>query len=489
MQALRDVIATEKETQSDFAILNLTDPSMVVHLTDPPVLPNRVNIRLLEQALDQKIVYKPYYEHVNIYEVNRDTIPFAVLCKKCSLPEPFMAKFAKYLDWHAVCQYQRMTTAFMDAHAERLYWPVVFQYQAAPEWWIETVPAFREHLGVIFEHQTLSEAWIDAHGQAWLSTICRHQALSQAWIERRWHSLDETCQKLVCRYQVLTTDFVDGRAGDEFPWTAVSQNARIEMTQRWLAANMDRLDVASLCGAHYMSEALIEGVLDKIDWEALSWNKLDMSEAFLVRHARRVNWRAVAMQYFLDESFVRRFVDAPHVKPDENYLPLDAVLASQELSEAFLRAVVLTHPEHARALMLVATQHQRLSEPFIEAHIRSAAAIGPLGDAEQGAAGADVLNWDYVSLYQPISAAFVDRHADDLNWFNVSMARAMDLGDAFMLKHVDRLYFDQVNSLKAMEFVARKKDPLDQESLLRAIFDRVRFAENPGSGSDSDSDN
>ncbi len=299
-------------------------------------------------------------------------------------------------------------------------------------------------------------------------------------------------RKVACRWQALTTDFLDAADGADL--VAASRNGKIEMTEAWLETWYDRLDVPALCEAHYLSEGFVERHIADVDWGALSMNKLDMTEPFLVRHKRRVHWRPIAVQYFLDESFVRRYADAPHVKADDNYLPLDAVLEAQELSEAFLSEFVLTHPEHVRALMLVATQYQRLSERFIEAHIRSGTTLGDLGDVPAAVPAvpavpvpgdtSDVLNWDYVSMYQPISASFVDRHVDDLNWFNVSMARALPLGDAFMLKHVDRLYFDQINSLKAMELVAWKKAPLEQEALLRAVYDGVVFAEHDDESGD-----
>ena len=161
------------------------------------------------------------------------------------LPEEFIDKYSKEVDWKNISIYQHLSEAFIEKYINVVNWYDISSYQQ------------------------LSENFIDKHSDKieWTFAV-RDQKLTERLIEkydkgiRRWHT---------------------GPTG--LP-----------------AYDMSWYDISTY---QQLSEDFIEKYSDLVSWEQISgWQKL--SENFIERHSDKVVWHYISIYQQLSEDFIRR---------------------------------------------------------------------------------------------------------------------------------------------------------------------------------------
>lgn len=471
MEEFKDAIKNKSELSTDIKILELLDPQNLILLTETPALTNEINIELLVQTIQQEIKYNKYQEQINIYENKRDFIPFSILCKRCILPESFIIKFEKYMDFFLISKHQRVSVSFILKYIERLNLMDIFQYQTLNtndilEIWgkLEFDPKYKT---AIFKYNKVNLNFIKTYGKDCTSLILEYQQLNMDYIKDIWFHINENERKICCRYQKLELDFIELKS-KKINWYAISLNNRIEMDMGFIRKHVDLLDIKSLCSTQYLKEDFIREIIsenpEKIDFYGLSWAKLDLSVSFIKEFKGNLDFQAIATQYYLDTPFMYEFVNAKLQKENDNYLEIETLLEFQEFENLtdFLNIYVLSNVKELNYIkvndqLLAATRYQKLPESFIEKNLK-------------------YLNWDYISLYQNLSLLFIEKYKENIQWFNLSQV-CLKYNSTFLFEYKDYIYFDQINSLKAMKYIKDKKDPNQQEALLYKIYLQTKFSE------------
>ena len=471
MENFKNAVKNKEELSEDIKILELLDPQNLILLTEEKALTNEINIELLVQTIQQEIKYNKYQEQINIYENKRDFIPFSILCKRCSLPEQFITKFEKYMDFFSISKHQRISVSFIKKYIEKLNIESIFQYQTLStvnilDIW-EKLNFDSKYKTVIFKYNSVTVDFIKIHGKGHLSLILEYQQLPIDYIKDIWFNLNENEKKICCKFQKLQLYFIESKL-EQVDWYAISQNNRIEMDMPFIKKYVDKLDIKSLCSTQYLTEDFIREIIEKdetkIDFYGLSWAKLDLSLNFIREYKGNLDFQAIATQYYLDTPFIYEFVNAPLQKKENNYLEITTLLEFQEFDilTDFLNIYVLSNIEELNYTqvndqLLAATRYQKLPISFIEKNLK-------------------YLNWDYISLYQNLTLLFIEKYKENLNWYNLSQV-CLKYGNTFLFEYKDYIYFDQINSLKAMKYIKDKKDPSYQETLLYKIYLQTKFSE------------
>jgi len=466
----RNSIEKKENLKQDVKILDFLEPSNLILFTEPKILSNEINIELLTQVIQQQLSYNKYQEKVNIYENKRNEILFSILCRKCTLPEEFMIKFEKFMDFFLISKYQRVSVFFIKKYIEKLNMMNVFQYQILNT---EDICEIWKQLNFdkkcktpIFKYNKVELDFIKIHGKDHVSLILEYQKLDIDYISEIWFNLDKNKISICCKFQKLSLEFIENHS--DVNWYSVSINNRIEMNMSFIKKYKQQLDIKSLCSTQYLTENFIREVIfetpEKIDFYGLSWAKLDMSLNFIREFKGNLDFQAIATQYFLDTKFIYEFVNAPKQKEENNYLDIKTLLEFQEFDSLtdFLNIYVMSNLEENNYTdindqLLAATRYQKLPESFIEKNLK-------------------YLNWDYISLYQNLSLSFVEKYKENLNWYNLSQV-CLKYNSTFLFEYKDYIYFDQVNSLKAMKYIEFKKEHNFQESLLYKIYLESQFTE------------
>ena len=168
------------------------------------------------------------------------------------------------------------------------------------------------------------------------------------------------------------------------------------------------------------TEAFIEKHADKVNWYYISvFQKL--SESFIEKHANKVRWGHISRHQKLSEPFIKKHVDEVDWGWISRY---------QKLSETFIERYDYKVDWHGISCC------QKLSESFIERH-------------------ADKVNWYYISVFQKLSEPFIERHANDVDWYNISLCQR--LSESFIEKHADEVCWSYIRLCQKLSEKFRKK--------------------------------
>ena len=157
-----------------------------------------------------------------------------------------------------------------------------------------------------------------------------------------------------------------------------------------------------------LSEAFIERHADKVNWHCISEYQ-NLSESFIEKHADKVNWHCISEYQNLSESFIEKHADKVYWGCISRY---------QNLSETFIER----HADKVDWDWI--SKCQKLSEKFIERH-------------------ADEVNWYWISKYQKLSENFIEKHANEVDWGYIS--KYQKLSEAFIEKHTNILHMPFIN--------------------------------------------
>ena len=183
-------------------------------------------------------------------------------------------------DFNDPNSYRRpIATEFIDLHKDRLNWHWICQFQKLSEDFIE-LNSDRVVWGLISEYQKLSGDFLERNKHKLpLFWICQKQILSEEFIWRNAAKDNNFNWAIICRYQSLSESFIE-KASGLVNWACVSIYQKL-------------------------SEEFIERNADRVDWGMISiFQKL--SEKFIERHAGRLNWNSINKYQKLSKEFRAR---------------------------------------------------------------------------------------------------------------------------------------------------------------------------------------
>lgn len=189
--------------------------------------------------------------------------------------------------WADISCFQDFSNAFIFRHLRDLDIEKVLACHDFPEETLEKIIALA---GPISE-----KAW----------TSIAHQNISENFIRRHKNELP---WKTICSYQKLTEPFME-EMSDFLSWPDVS--ARQKLTEPFIRKHINQLSLEDLCLCQVLPERLIEDFAYRLTpdcWRAISYHQT-MSEDFMARHKKDIDWKCVSMYGSLTMSFIRRFWD------------------------------------------------------------------------------------------------------------------------------------------------------------------------------------
>lgn len=228
------------------------------------------------------------------------------IISKQNIDEKFMLKWKEFLDWKAICTYQKLNEKFI----ERLSLKYLY-------------------LDCIAAHQVLSEEFMDkyANNLNW-SLLCSSQYMSEEFI-REHLNLVKFGQFPFNSKLNLSIDFIREFADKMdwegwwlfqpikykelyefkdtvYDWRQISRNSNlpIEVIEHF----KNELNWEDVCLKNHLSEDFMEKYIDYINWDSVSYAQ-DLSEDFITRYADKVNWNHVwewKTKHF-SENFFKQF--------------------------------------------------------------------------------------------------------------------------------------------------------------------------------------
>ena len=198
-----------------------------------------------------------------------------------------IAKSISDSQWRDISYFQNFSDAFIFRHLSELNVTGVLGAHKLPEETLKKIIDMKSPLP----------------GAAW-SAIAQ-QNISENFIRRHKNELP---WETICSYQKLTEPFME-EMSDFLSWPDVS--ARQKLSEPFIRKHINQLSLEDLCLCQVLPERLIEDFAYKLTpdcWSAISYHQT-MSEDFMARHKKDIDWKCVSMYGSLTMSFIRRFWD------------------------------------------------------------------------------------------------------------------------------------------------------------------------------------
>lgn len=101
-----------------------------------------------------------------------------------------------------------------------------------------------------------------------------------------------------------------------------------ELTSDWLRQHKDQLDWSEVCRYQKLEESLMDQLYDYVDWPAISYWQIHLSQNFIRRHWWDLSKDQLFRTHQLSQSLIREFLD---------HINLDFLVQTHELSINFIR--------------------------------------------------------------------------------------------------------------------------------------------------------
>ena len=250
--------------------------------------------------------------------------------------------------------------------------------------------------------------------------------------------------KVICAFRKMSSKFMEEHI-DMLDWRSISLHQNLEA--KFIEKHKEKLDIHSLLfwRKNNLNQTLLRelipinsdakdlwedackqtGVwdmnfirenLNKIDWDRiLTWNR-NFPPEFFYEFGNKLHTDLLEGTQNMPEDFIERY------KERWNW---DNIIIIQKLSEKFMRRNINILRKVKKIEFLFSKQ--QMSEKFIEYMLKQ------LGKKK----AQNHRVWFAISAHQKLSESFIEKHAEDVDWFNILTKQ--DVSPEFRMKWCDKL--------------------------------------------------
>lgn len=347
---------------------------------------NNISLKVIEKQFP-KVLYK------------FDGVIWSVICRSQVLKEDEIEKYLSKLRWSNICKSQELSESFILKHKSRIRnWSKIGLHQKLSEFFIML---YGDLIGwdIIIQNQTLTGYFIykNIFRFKW-ADICRYQVLSESFM--RVHA-DKLHWQNVLVYQNVSTSFLEDHIsylnavnrefvleieGELGPitgtinhWPLVSQFQ--QLSEAFMRKYYKFIDWRRVSAYQTLSVEFMRDFSDRISWLEVTKNQ-DMTYEFMLEYFYEIEWCEIKYNDIIDPNMVLRFASA---------------ICPECLSGGILLSEKSIENNMEKIDWEILCRSQFLTEKVIEKFHY-------------------LINWDLISSHQVLSEEFIIRHIAVLNW-------------------------------------------------------------------------